>query len=108
MKKFTIALLLILALAVGVLAACGAETGPEGRYTLKTINGASPDVEFTIELKAGGEAQVVNGLGELSGTWTQEGDVITVTVQGDPVDFTLQGNTLTTEESGMRFVFEKD
>ena len=135
MKKFTIALILILALAVGILAACGDTQGdPSGKYVLKSMNGQPVEEYFksmlgdgvdpdfvlqlfgissfeelmTVELKPDGSALVaMAGEGSYSGTWEQDGDKITVTVDGDPVTFVLKGNELSFEESGESMLFVK-
>ena len=135
MKKFTIALILILALAVGILAACGdTQADPSGKYVLKSMDGQpveeyfqsmlgdGVDPEFvlqmygissfeelmTMELKADGSAAVtMAGAGTMAGTWEQDGEKITVTVDGDPVTFILQGNELSFQENGESLVFVK-
>ena len=133
MKKFTIALILILALAVGILAACGdTQADPSGKYVLKSMDGQPVEEYFksmlgedvdlalqmfgissfeelmTLELKADGSAAVtVDGAGTMAGTWEQDGEKITVTVDGDPVTFILQGNELSFQEDGESLVFVK-
>lgn len=133
MKKFTIALILILALAVGILAACGdTQADPSGKYVLKSMDGQpveeyfksmlGEDVDFalqmfgissfeelmTVELKPDGSALVaMAGQGSYSGAWEQDGEKITVTVDGEPATFILQGNELSFEESGESMVFVK-
>jgi hypothetical protein len=133
MKKFTIALILILALAVGLLAACGdTQADPSGKYVLKSMDGQPVEEYFksmlgedvdlalqmfgissfeelmTVELKADGSAEVtMAGQGSYSGVWEQDGDKITVTVDGEPATFILQGNELSFEESGESMVFVK-
>ena len=72
---------------------------------------SSPGETFTIELKADGSATATNttiGATQASdGTWTQDGDQVTVTIDGDPETFTLSGNELSVTESGLDFVFVK-
>ena len=119
MKKFTIALILILALAVGILAACGdTQADPSGKYVLKSMLGEDVDLALqmfgissfeelmTVELKADGSALVaMAGQGSYSGAWEQDGDKITVTVDGEPATFILQGNELSFQEDGESLVF---
>ena len=133
MKKFTIALILILALAVGILAACGdTQADPSGKYVLKSMDGQPVEEYFksmlgedvdlalqmfgissfeelmTMELKADGSAAVtMAGAGTMAGAWEQDGEKITVTVDGEPATFILQGNELSFEESGESMVFVK-
>ena len=133
MKKFTIALILILALAVGILAACGdTQADPSGKYVLKSMDGQPVEEYFksmlgedvdlalqmfgissfeelmTVELKADGSAAVtMAGQGSSSVAWEQDGDKITVTVDGEPATFILQGNELSFQEDGESMVFVK-
>ncbi len=136
MKK-RIAILLILALAVALLAGCGGSSDPTGRYVVKTIAGQPVEEYFVsmlgeyaegidastylqmfgissfeefmiIELKSDGSAvATLAGEAPLTGTWIQEGDQITITIDGDPVTFTLKGNELSHQEDQQDYVFVK-
>ena len=137
MKKFTIALILILALAVALLAGCGGSSDPTGRYVVKTIAGQPVEEYFVsmlgeyaegidastylqmfgissfeefmiIELKSDGSAvATLAGEAPLTGTWIQEGDQITITIDGDPATFTLKGNELSFQDDEQDYVFVK-
>ena len=65
---------------------------------------ANEDVSLTLSLYSDGSAlYVVSHQGETDldqGSWTQSGNIVTITLFGDnPVPFTLSGNTLTSQSS---------
>ena len=50
---------------------------------------------MTMELKTDGSAIVaVGGEDPQTGTWTQSGDKVTITLDGDAAEFTLKGNEI--------------
>ena len=130
--KRGIAILLALVMTVALLAGCGGSSDPTGRYVVKTIAGQpaeeyfvsmlGEDADFalqmfgvssyeelmSVELKSDGSAvATLAGEAPLTGTWIQEGDQITITIDGDPVTFTLKGNELSFQEDQQDYVFVK-
>ena len=125
MKK-AIALLLIAVLALTCFAACGkkddpkAAAGPEGVYVIKTMGGEdvaqyleileveSAEDFMKVELKADGTLTFSSASEEpTEGTWTQNGDTITLTIDGDSQDATLKDGELTIDFDGEVAVFAK-
>lgn len=136
MKKTARILAVLLAFALlFALAACGS-SGPEGKYVVKTIDGQSVDEaveaaakaanmskdEFikqmgienieeivTLELKSDKtaimETKMFSYKGE--GTWKQDGDKISITIEGDTSDFTLKGNELSNVTGEQKYVLIK-
>ena len=130
--KRGIAILLALVMTVALLAGCGGSSDPTGRYVVKTIAGQPVEEYFVsmlggdvdlalqmfgissfeefmiIELKSDGSAvATLAGEAPLTGTWIQEGDQITITIDGDPVTFTLKGNELSFQDDEQDYVFVK-
>ena len=107
MKK-AIAILLIAVLALTCFVACGKKdkggdaAGPEGKYVakvsedeLKEAGVESAEELYCIELKAEGKATMTaQGLSQ-DGTWTQEGDKLTITFEDESSEATLNGSELT-------------
>ena len=135
--KRSIAILLALVMTVALLAGCGGSSDPTGRYVVKTFAGQPVEEYFVsmlgeyaegidastylqmfgissfeefmiIELKSDGSAvATLAGEAPLTGTWIQEGDQITITIDGDPVTFTLKGNELSFQDDEQDYVFVK-
>ena len=135
--KRGIAILLALVMTVALLAGCGGSSDPTGRYVVKTIAGQPVEEYFKsmlgeyadgidpstylqmfgissfeefmiIELKSDGSAvATLAGEAPLTGTWIQEGDQITITIDGDPATFTLKGNELSFQDDEEDYVFVK-
>ncbi|MBQ6274691.1 MAG: hypothetical protein IJK63_10790 [Oscillospiraceae bacterium] len=130
--KRGIAILLALVMTVALLAGCGGSSDPTGRYVVKTIAGQpveeyfksmlGEDADFalqmfgvssyeelmTVELKSDGSAvATLAGEAAETGTWKQDGDQITITIQDDPATFTLKGNELSYKEDGQDYVLVK-
>ena len=69
---------------------------------------ASLEEYMTIELKTDGSAVVaVGGEDPQTGTWTQSGDKVTITLDGDAAEFTLKGNEISFVQDGEEFVLAK-
>ena len=132
-----IAILLALVLTLALLAGCGGSSDPTGRYVVKTIGGQPVEEYFVsmlgeyaegidastylqmfgissfeeimvIELKSDGTAvATLAGEAAETGTWKQDGDQITITIQDDPATFTLKGNELSYKEDGQDYVLVK-
>lgn len=70
---------------------------------------------ITMELKADGTVSMKNAMdamtgdedAAMTGTWTQDGSKITITIDGDAQEFTLDGNELTGGEGDEVMVFVK-
>ena len=135
--KRGIAILLALVMTVALLAGCGGSSDPTGRYVVKTIAGQPVEEYFVsmlgeyadgidpstylqmfgissfeefmiIELKSDGSAvATLAGEAPLTGTWIQDGDQITITIDGDPATFTLKGNELSNNEGDQKYIFVK-
>jgi hypothetical protein len=90
------------ALCALVLAACGA--GVEGRYFY-----GEGDEGITLELRGENVAVIsISGLSEVQGTYSVEGDNVTLTMPGGDIDvFTIRNGNLTTRAFGEDMVFEK-
>lgn len=133
MKRFiaiAAAALLMAALFVG----CGSAS-VAGKYVVKTIDGKtvedslnesleemgmsiedylelleipSLDEFMFMELKEDGTATVVM-MGEDSetGTWKQDGDKVTVTIDDDPIEFALKNGELSVDVDGQALVYAK-
>lgn len=75
-----------------MLGGCGNDV--TGTYTW-----TSPEKQTTLVLKPGGKAVCIGGGETLDGTYTLQGDLITVTIQHDTVTFTRQKDgSLTTKD----------
>ena len=67
----------------------------------------SVDDFISMELKADGTATITMTGETETGTWTQDGSKVTVTIDDDPVEFTQNGNELSAEKDDMSMVFVK-
>ncbi len=125
MKK--IALLMALVLTVSMFAACGGSSGVDGTYELVSMKEGDTtyDVDqlksmaemmgvkgalITMELTSDGKANIASSFMEEvagEGTYTLDGDKITVTIQDAPVSGTVDGKTITLAQDDMEMVFEK-
>ena len=56
---------------------------------------------FTIILKKDGTSALSGAYASGEGTWEQEGDQITITIEGEPQTFTLQNGKLVMEEGAV-------
>ena len=115
-----LALVMALVLALG-LTACGGGGGSDLSGTTWALSGGSQGGvtidQDTLESLFGGEmtytfeegGTVVLSLAGVSveGTWSQDGNTVTLDVQGDTGTMTLDGDTLTMEESGVTVEFTK-
>lgn len=129
MKK-TVTVLLA-ALLIFVMGACGnsgdtgsASTAATGTYkiTSMTMEGQTFTAEelqangqditdSKLEIKEGGEFSLVllaGGENEtVSGTWTEDGNKISLTSDGVTMEATLDGNKMTLSQNGAEMTFEK-
>lgn len=121
MKKKLVALLTMMTvLACLMLTACS--LGTAGTYKFKsasaTVGGISVEVsgeqleyfkEMSIVLNKDKTYSVKMGEEEVStGTWEKKKKTITFTENGKAVgEYTVDGKTITSEESGVKIVFEK-
>jgi len=129
MKKTVSVLLAVL--MIFVMGACtsggaaGDSSSAAGTYKMKSITmaGQTLDAEalvtaagfdindFKIELKEGGEFTVTMLAGEtsetVSGTWSADGNKVSLTADDYTEEASLDGNQLTISSEGTDIVFEK-
>ena len=118
MKKFVkkgLALVLVVVLAMSL---CACSQDPNcGKYVCKSVkvgditvsaaeaypNGAS------IDLKVAGACTVVLDGAEYNGSWKNENNNVTITLEGEESKGTISGNTLNIDiyDVGMMMTFEK-
>lgn len=111
MKK-ALAALVVLTMLLSAVAVAEADS-LVGIWYLNTMesdgtsfNPADFGVEMSIELKDDGTAVVLSSEDETKeGTWSAEGDTVTVTVDDDPLVLTLTDGDLVAEEDDMKMVF---
>ena len=89
MKKFT-ALLLALCMLLAVVPVLG-EEGPAGNWYMTL---ADVTLGYILLNEDGTAVMNVASQDEISGTWTADGDTVTITAQGQPVDFAYDGSSL--------------
>ena len=117
MKKI-FALLLTLAMLVGAVALAEA-ADLTGTWYLNELNldgvalsPASMGLEMTIVLNEDGTTTATyEGEGESEtgeGTWSVDGDVITITIEDDPYDFTLVDGNLVSDDEDMGMTFGRE
>ncbi len=126
MKKRVITLFLALAMVVS-LAACGGNGGGSdvaGTYNLTEMNAggiamnieelsatAGVDVKIVLDLKSDGnfslDMSALDASQSLSGTWTADGDKLSLTSEGVTTNGTITGTTIVLEENGQTMTFEK-
>ena len=95
MKKFLISIMaIVLVLTVFTFAGCGVK----GTYTLTSMTFFGEEISgedltemmgeynYTLELKGNDEVVLTLGDETITGTWSQEGDVITISYAEDPED----------------------
>ena len=125
MKKTSKLLSLLLALTLVLsLAACGGGSGSETNDLTGTtwvLSGGSQgdttvdketledmfDGEMTYAFEADGKVTLSLAGVSVEGTWSQDGNSVTVDIQGDTGTMTLDGDKLTIEESGVTVEFSK-
>jgi len=119
MKK-ALAITLVLVLAVTMLAGCASSPALSGRYALKSMEAEGMtidvamlemlgmgDLEMYLEF-TGGNAFKMAIMGEsVSGTYTLNGKVLTMTIEGEDVQAILDGKTITLEMDEGKIIFEK-
>ena len=135
--KRLISIALVVVMAAVILVGCGSSADPVGKYKLKTIDGKpledaimeevgdslgdmsledvldvlgmeSLDDYMTLDIKSDGTAVLtIPSEGDNSGTWTQSGNKLTITIQGEDAEFTIDGSELKTDAFGEDYVFIK-
>jgi len=92
----------VLAVCAALLVACGG--GVQGSYFY-----GENDEGITLELRGGDVAVIsISGLSEVEGTYSVDGNNVTVTMPGSDIDiFTIQDGNLTTQGFGEEMVFVK-
>ena len=135
--KRIVALALVLVLVAAAFASCGGSANAEGTYVVKSIGGQtleeavkaqmgglgdsvdldaylkmmgieSLDDYMTLELKADGTASMTLAMQDIeAGTWKQDGNNVTITVEDEPHVFTLDGNELKATIEGQEYIFVK-
>ena len=77
-----------------------------------TINPAQMGINWTMELSEDGTAynrmEAMGEVQEKSGTWTLDGDTVTVTIEDSPAAFQLVDGKLTIEMDGQTAVFSQE
>ena len=117
MKKL-ISLVLILCMACMLVPAM-ADDSLLGTWYLKeavsgetTIPAASLGMSMTFEFKEGGSVDLISAYADESetqtGTWTQEGSVVTVTIDGQTAPLTLADGVLTLDQEGGQMIFTRE
>lgn len=89
MKKLT-ALLLALCMLLAIVPALG-EEGPAGNWYMTL---ADVTLGYIFLNEDGTAAMNVASSEEIQGTWTADGNTVTITAQGQPVDFVYDGASL--------------
>ena len=116
MKKL-ISLILIVCMACMMIPAMA--EGESGTWYLVemvtngvTINPAEMGMNWSLTLNEDGTAdnrmEMMGEVQEKSGTWTQEGDTVTVTIDDSPVAFQLADGKLTADMDGQTAVFSQE
>ena len=116
MKKL-ISLILIVCMACMMIPAVA--EGESGTWYLVemvtngvTINPAEMGMNWSLTLNEDGTAdnrmEMMGEVQEKSGTWTQEGDTVTVTIDDSPVAFQLADGKLTADMDGQTAVFSQE
>lgn len=133
MKRIISAVIVALMIAA-LLVGCG--SSPVGHYVVKSIDGKSVDEALQASADAAGMSKedYLKQLGVPSaeeiivmdlksdntavmeikmfsttkeGTWKQDGDKVTITIDNDGADFTFKGNELTSQSGDQQYVFVK-
>ena len=124
MKRIVSMALILLAMAV-LLTGCGAN--PVGSYVTKTVDGqpveayiesmgatpelleiASAEELMTLEIRADGTFTAkMSGSDPKEGTWTQDGNKLSMTVDGATEEFTLSGDEIAYKTDNQDIVFAK-
>ena len=122
MKK-TLAIILILAIAVSMLAGCGGEKANlTGKYVFTSMAGGDNEIDFGallgmlgmdaedsmfLEFSSNGKCSM-HMMGEvMEGTFIVSGKNVDITIDGDTATGAISGNKITLEQDGMKMVFEK-
>lgn len=124
MKKRVITLFLALAMVVSLAACGGGGSDVAGTYNLTEMNAggvsmnidelssmAGVDVKITLNLKSDGnfslDMSAIDASQSLSGTWTADGNTLSITADGATTTGTIDGGTIVLEENGQTMTFEK-
>lgn len=132
--KRVISIALVVLFVAALLVGCGGSSDPVGSYKIKSVGGKaikdmindelegsgmsvddylkmvnidSLEDMITLELKSDGTAAfTISGTAE-TGTWKQEGDKLTITIDGDAQEAKLSGSELTFKVDNQEYVFTK-
>lgn len=124
MKKRVITLFLALAMVVSLAACGGGGSNVAGTYNLTEMNAggismnieeissmAGMDVSIVLNLKSDGnfslDMSAIDSSESLSGTWTADGNTLSLTSDGSTITGSIDGGTIVLEESGQTLTFEK-
>lgn len=102
MKKLTAMLLALCMLLAAVPALCDEDVTGFWAMVLADVNLGYFDLKEDGTVT--GEAP---GQGEVTGTWTQEGNTVTITIDGDPAEFIYDGTTLVSDTLPVPLVREE-
>ncbi len=136
MKRFA-AIVLVVLMVAAMLVSCGDVGSAEGKYVIKSIGGQSVedamkaslgeygeglDIDailemvgldnledyMNFELKADGTVKAsVAGEGESEGTWKQDGNKVTITIDDEPIEFDFNGSELSAKIDDQEYVLVK-
>ncbi len=132
--KRIIAIALVAIMVLVVFASCGGSSDAAGKYTVKSVNGKSVedaikeslgeygeglDIDtilslagidsledyMTMELKSDGTVESSMAGVSQTGTWSQSGNTVTITIDGDAQEFSFNGTELSASAEGIDYVF---
>ena len=92
MKKLA-ALLLALCMMIAAIPALA--DGEAGTWYMTLADVSAGYITLNED---GTAAADMMGSGEMTGTWTAEGNAVTITIDGDPLTFVFDGTSMTSEE----------
>jgi hypothetical protein len=115
MKKL-ISLMLVLCMALAAVSAMAeTATAVTGEWYLKSIkmgeqelDAASMGFTMTMNLKEDGSVEETSSMGPGTGTWTLEGDKLTVTIDGSPATGTVADGVLTLTANEQEMIFTRE
>ena len=113
MKKNLLSALFCLMLCAAVLVGCGGNQLAGSKWKIKeyTVQGISVDlqaVNASLEFPDDTTAKMSMAGVTMEGTYTDNGDTVSIEFLGQTIDFQREGNLLKGENEGQVLVFEKE